>query len=412
MTTPPPSLKRLTREDYTRETTYAQTRQSLHQATSLIADAYRSDPFYALEQEQVFASSWVAVGYTEQVAQPGQTIVVDIAGQSVVITRDSDHQLRAFYNVCRHRGAQLVAKDCHLKRFQCPYHGWQFGLTGDCLATPMFEQPSEGMRPRLNRQEVGLLPVRVDTWGFLIFVNLDANAMPLAHWLGDLPQRLGGYGLDQWRLARQQDYAIQANWKLISENFMEYYHLPWVHPELLQVSRLEDHYRDQGPGFYTGMRTTPISPNTDAGGWQGLPPLATLSEFDAISGRFICLFPNICLSVLPNHVFVLMLKPGSASFTLESTAILLPPTAASADESALDDLMQFWNLVNQQDVEIVQTVQQGLKNQAYGGGYLSDQFEEPIHRFQNMVIDRMVGHWHVVPAGDPSPTATLPPQVA
>ncbi|MBE9100410.1 aromatic ring-hydroxylating oxygenase subunit alpha [Vacuolonema iberomarrocanum] len=419
MTTFFPNAKSLTRADYTCEATYAQTRQPLRQATSLIADAYRNQEFYELEQERVFATSWVAVGYAEQVEQPGEVLVVDVAGQSVVITRDRTHQLHAFYNVCRHRGSQLVASNCQLKRFQCPYHGWQYGLDGQCQATPMFDTWSTDQLPRLDRQEVGLLPVRVEVWGFLLFINLDADALPLEQCLGDLPWRLAGYDLAQWRLARHRDYPIQANWKLINENFMEYYHLPWVHPELVQVSRVEDHYRDQGPGLYTSMRTTPIAPNSESGGWQGLPSMPGLSELDAISGRFICLFPNVCLALLPNHIFVIMLKPESARFTVESTALLLPahPEQSIVAETAVDELMQFWNLVNLQDIAIVETVQRGLTNRAYANGRLSDPFEEPLHRFQNMVIDRMVGIRDRIPAGDslapePLPASAMPPQVA
>lgn len=399
-----------TRKDYMREGTYAQTRLPLHQAKSLMADAYRSPAFYALEQKQVLATSWVAVGYTEQVAAPGQTITAEVAGQSVVITRDSRYQLRAFHNVCRHRGSQLVESDCQLKRFQCPYHGWQYSLEGDCLATPMFAQGKQ-----CDRREVGLLPVRVESWGFLVFVNLDAETMPLRDWLGDLPEKLSAYRLKEWTIARQRDYPIRANWKLINENFMEYYHLPWVHPELVQVSRIENHYRDQGDGMYTGMRTTPIATNTAAGGWLGLPLMSGLGALEQISGRFICLFPNVCLSVLPNHAFVMLLKPGSPDFTLESTAILLPPDGESLveREALIYELMQFWNLVNQQDIEIVERVQRGLSNRAYQGGYLCEAFEEPLHRFQNMVIDRMVGIRNVVPAGDPtSIDSPVPARVA
>ena len=386
-----------TGKDYACEGTYAQTRLPLNRARSLIADAYRSPEFYALEQQQVFATSWVAVGFTEQLSAPGQTIVAEVASQSVVVTRDRHHRLKAFYNVCRHRGSQIVAADCQLKRFQCPYHGWQYSLEGDCVATPMFSQGKP-----FGKGEAGLFSVRVETWGFLVFVNLDVEAMPLCDWLGDLPQKLSAYRLEAWTLARQRDYPIRANWKLANENFMEYYHLPWVHPELVQVSRVEDHYRDQGDGMYTGMRTTPIAANTDAGGWQGLPPMAGLGELEQVSGRFIGLFPNVCLSLLPNHAFAILLKPGSADFTLESTAILLPPNKTDQidEETAIDELMQFWDLVNQQDIEILEKVQKGLGNQAYQSGYLCDPYEEPLHRFQNMVIDRMVGIRDIVPAGD------------
>jgi len=410
---------KFTRDDFTHEAIYAQTRLPLREAKSLIANAYADPEFYSLEQEKVFATSWVAVGYLEQVAEPGQMIMAEVAGQSVIVTRDHTRQLRAYYNVCRHRGAKLVASEGPHKRFQCPYHGWQYSLEGHCTAMPMFDHGRDihhgrtsSTCQRLAQQDTDLLPVRVETWGFLIFLNLDADAMPLEDWLGDLPQRLAACGLEHWRVARQQDYSLNANWKLIAENFMEYYHLPWVHPELAQVSRVEDHYREQGAGMYTGMRTTPISANTDAGGWQGLPPMAGLSELEQISGRFICLFPNVCFSLLPNHTFVLVLNPRRCDLTLESTALLLPPGSVDTEgvEEALDKLMVFWNMVNQQDVDIVEVVQQGLVNHAYPGGRFSDPFEEPLHRFQNMVIDRMVGMCDRIPAGDPILEEVPPPR--
>ncbi|MEM8504932.1 MAG: aromatic ring-hydroxylating dioxygenase subunit alpha [Cyanobacteria bacterium P01_D01_bin.1] len=417
-----PFESRLQQADYLKEKTYAQTHQPLREAMSLLADAYRQSAFYDLEQVQVFATSWVAVGYVEQIANPGQVLVAEVAGQSVMITRDRNHQLQAFYNVCRHRGSQLVKSACQLNRFQCPYHGWQYSLRGDCTAFPMFERKQPAQEESSKQQNRNLLSVQVDTWGCLVFINLDAQAMPLRGWLGDLPQKLAGYRLQDWTLAHQRDYSIQANWKLIAENFMEYYHLPWVHPELVQVSRIEDHYRDQGTGMYTGMRTTPIAANTAAGGWQGLPTMQGLSSLESLSGRFICLFPNVCLSILPNHAFVMLLKPSGVDLTLESTALLLPPADSTVQEQthlepscleatetpALEALVEFWDLVNRQDIEIVETVQKGLKNGAYQGGYLSETFEEPLHRFQNMVIDRMIGRHDWVPAGDRTPTSLLP----
>lgn len=143
-----------------------------------------------------------------------------------------------------------------------------------------------------DKADYGLLSVRVDSWGFLAFVNLDPCAAPQAEQFGDLPERFSSYRLDEWKVMRTKNYEVEANYKLISENFMEYYHLPWVHPELVKVSRMEDHYRWQGPGMYTGMCTTPVSRNTEAGGWKGLPPIGALGEHDAESGRFVWLFPN------------------------------------------------------------------------------------------------------------------------
>jgi phenylpropionate dioxygenase-like ring-hydroxylating dioxygenase large terminal subunit len=200
---------------------------------------------------------------------------------------------------------------------------------------------------------------------------------------------------------RRRSYDVAANYKLVGENFMEYYHLPWVHPELNQVSRFSDHYRWQGPGRYTGMCTTPVSRNTDAGGWDGLRPLSTLGPQDADAGRFVWLFPATALVVLPNHAFVLFNRPLAANRTVETAVLLTHPESMDdpAAEDGVEQLAKFWDLVNRQDLEIVERVQEGLANPAYRGGRMCFRFEEPLHRFQNMVIDKMVG-LDRVPGGD------------
>jgi choline monooxygenase len=235
----------------------------------------------------------------------------------------------------------------------------------------------------------------------LVFVNLDPDAAPLAEYLGDLPERCSGYRLKEWRVVRKKTYEIAANYKLIGENFMEFYHLPWVHPELVRVSRMEDHYRWQGPGTYMGFCTTPISRNIEAGGWQGLPPVGFLSGTDAGSGRFIWIFPNTAVNILPNHAFVMTTRPDRPGRTVEETFILSHPESLespNADEE-LDQLAKFWDLVNLQDIEIVERVQEGIYNPAYRGGRMCYRFEEPLHRFQNMIIDKMVGVERI-PPGD------------
>ena len=325
-------LNTFSKEDYLKPETYQYTRQPVNLAMTLVADAYRSSEFFELEQQQVLGTSWVVVGLVSQVEKPGQVLVTQVAGQSIIVTRDSEMKLQAYYNVCRHRGAELVQENCTVRRFRCPYHSWGYDLQGNCIGTPLFDGsdiPSDqqgifdmGDVKEFNRADYGLFPVRVASWGFLIFVNLDPDAVTLENWLGDLPQRFANYDLESWHVVREKEYLIHANWKLINENFMEYYHLPWVHPELIKVSRMENHYRYQGIGMYTGMTTTPISDNADEGGWKGIPPYTRLDDSENNSGRFICLFPNISISILPNHIFIMLLKPMAHNYTIESTYLL------------------------------------------------------------------------------------------
>jgi choline monooxygenase len=403
---------------FTREETYAASRLPVDQASTLIPDAYTSAAFHALELDRVYGRSWVAVCVTDELPEPGSYLVVEVAGRSVVVCRNRAGELRAHHNVCRHRGAQLLdpGERGRVERFfQCPYHAWAYDLDGTCLGTPLFT-PQAGVPEDqrgafdmsgvtgFDKGEHGLYPIRASSWGGLVFVCLDPEAPSLEDELGDLPARLSEHRLDEHRLLRRVEYEIEANWKLVAENFMEYYHLPWVHPGLVKVSPLKHHYRWQGTGMYMGFCTTPIAANTDDGGWHGLPALSTLDDDDRVSARFAWLFPNVAVNVLPNHSFLMLVQPTEAGRTQEVTYLLAHPECIDAAGDALDEeigsLLRFWDEVNREDIGIVERVQRGLSNPAYTGGRMCYRFEESVHRFQNMVVDRMLG-LRRVPRGDP-----------
>jgi choline monooxygenase len=397
------SADRFTPEDYLREETYAKTRVPVEYAGTLVPEAYRSPAFFEVERRRVFARGWVAAAHVTDLAVPGDVRTVSVAGQSIILTRDRTGSLRGFHNVCRHRASRLVTEEsCRLKRFRCPYHSWAYALDGTLLGAPLFEGSGipEDQRPifdtsrlpAFDKADYGLLPVHVASWANVVFVSPEEQPPPLDVWLGDLPQRLAGYGLDDMTVVAERSYDVAANWKLVAENFMEYYHLPWVHPELVKVSRIEDHHRFQGPGLYTGMSTSPINTDT-ASGWTALTGAPDLDGDDAVSGRFIWILPNLALSVLPNHVFTVLATPVAHDRTIERTTIGLPPHTADDPMigPALELLATFWDHVNSEDIAIVERVQEGIASEAYTGGRMCFRFEEPLHRFQNMVIDRMVG---------------------
>jgi choline monooxygenase len=404
---------------FAREETYRATRLPVDLASTLIPDACTSPEFFALERERVFAGGWVPVAVLDEVAEPGAFVTVEVAGRSLIVCRTLAGELRAHHNVCRHRGSRLCAEPAgRVKRFfQCPYHAWAYDLEGRCLGTPLFT-PAAGipdeMRHLFDMGQVkafdiadhGLHPVRVATFGCLVLVCLDPDAPELAAEVGDLGERLAGYRLATHRLVHRAEYAIDANWKLIGENFMEYYHLPWVHPGLVKVSPMADHHRWQGRGKYVGFCTSPIAPNTDDGGWKGLPDMPGLEGADAYSARFAWLFPNVAINALPNHTVLLLTIPVSATQTREVLYMLAAPESiAAAGEHAdelVGNLVAFWDEVNREDIGIVERVQRGLADPAYTGGRMCYRFEESVHRFQNMLIDRIVGVQRV-PEGDPEP---------
>ncbi len=236
---------------------WAGLRLPIDEASGMPAECYVDADFFDLEQQQVFGGGWVAVGFADDVGVSGETITRTVGGRSVIITRNNAGELRAFLNACRHRGTELIENDCLLDGvIRCPYHRWGYDLDGTLVATPMFDQVPV---KNFDRSDYGLHAVLIEAFAGVLWVSLDPTVAPLQICMGDLAERLAGYGLDRWRLHETADIEIKANWKLISENYQEYYHLSWVHPDLAKVSRVRDHYRYQGPGQYCGQTTSPVS---------------------------------------------------------------------------------------------------------------------------------------------------------
>ena len=386
---------------FLREETYARTRAGVESATTLIPEAYYDAEFFALERRQVFARNWIVAGPASRVQNAGDIMLAEAAGRSLFVVRGDDGELRAFYNVCRHRGARLCAEDGSVKKhIQCPYHGWGYNLRGECVGTPLFDKGANRQAMQMHdmshlksfdKKDFGLLPARVAQWGMLVFICLDESAPPLAEALGDLPRRLQNYRMDEWREIGERDYDIQCNWKLLFENAVEYYHLPWVHPRLAKTSRVADHHRWQGDGMYCGICTSPVTA-TDDSGWLSMKNISGLTPEENCSGYFFGLFPNVIVFVMPSHAFVIRAHPLAPGRTMEKAWLLAHPECADGmSDAAVAEVLNFWNEVNLEDVAICERVQRGVAETPYPGGRMCYHFEEPVHRFQNMLADAMLG---------------------
>jgi choline monooxygenase len=399
--------------DYLAPETYASLRLPVEQATTLLPDAYSNSTFFAQERDRIWRKSWVAVGYESQVPNVGDVLPLEVIGQPFIVLRDKNSRIRTFHNVCRHRGSALIDEPTNCKVIRCPYHGWAYSLEGELLGTPYFKgldvppaveekfRTDDSPAVSFRREEYPLFEVTTESWAGIIFVNLDQNPTPFSSWLGDLPVRFARHPLDELQLVRRQSYDINANWKLIAENFMEYYHLPFGHPELCNVSGFGNHWRYQGPGMYTGMCTSPLTNDSNTVSFDGLPAWGGLTYTESQSAYFVWLFPNIALWIFPHHLLTLLLVPESETQTREFLDMLIHPDALMAPECDvnLDRLMNFWRFVNDQDIILVERVQKGLAGSPYRGGRMCYKFEEPLHRFQNIVADMMTGFIRI-PTGD------------
>lgn len=373
--------------EFAQETIFSRTRLPTEEASTLEPDCYRRRDFFELESHKVFAHTWVCVGYSCEVDQPGKMLRAEVAGQPIVITRNKDGELRGFFNVCRHRGSVLVLEDKKQERFRCPYHSWTYDLDGKLLKCPLFTLDKD--TERFDKNNYNLLPVRVSQYGCFIFVCLSEKTEALSRYLGDLPTDYKNFPLTELKLVRRKKYTIKANWKLIAENFLEYYHLPWVHPELCEVTPIEMHKRNQGAGMYMSFYASPLGKSgsfLDAGSLASMPGLNKLEQD---SGYFPFVFPNLAMFLLPHHLFSLIMTPKNINETEEFGDLLVHPSVFNDPDAdkKIDAIFDFYDMVNLQDILAVERVQQGIMAQAYAGGRMCYRFEEPVHRFQNMVID-------------------------
>jgi choline monooxygenase len=195
-------------------------------------DWYSDPAVLRLERDSIFRRTWQYAGRADQVAEPGAFFTCDLGGVPIVVVRGKDGSLRAFLNVCRHRGSLVCEGEGKRETLQCPYHAWTYGLDGSLRAAPRSER-----EPGFDKTELGLMPVSVDAWGPFVFVNPDAEAAPLTDTLGELPELVAASGLDveSLRFLKRSSGEYEANWKVCSENFLECYHCQVAHPRFSKV---------------------------------------------------------------------------------------------------------------------------------------------------------------------------------
>lgn len=331
-------------------------------------DAYLSEEVWAAERERIWFDHWVAVGRVHDVPGRGDRLVASVAGESVVVTRNSRGDLRAFYNVCRHRGAELVdpsGPPCGSfgAAIRCPYHAWTYDLDGDLKRAPFLDAA--------QTPDVSLYPVAVDAWGGFVFVNLNADgAAPLADQLGPIPDRVSRYPLAELRSGLTFRYEVEANWKVIAENYNECYHCGPVHPTLCE---LVPTFRRGG----SGLEWSDGIPHRD-GAWtftttgtSNRAPFPDLDAAERVRHKGELVYPNLLLSLAAEHVASFRLMPTGPTSTTVVCDIMFHPDAIVADDFDPSDAGDLWDPVNREDWAICESVQRGMRSRAWTGGWFA-----------------------------------------
>jgi len=333
--------------------------------------AYVSDEWFSRERDRIFFAEWFCVGRAERVANVGDYLVVDVAGESVLIVRGKDEKLRAFFNVCRHRGSQLVpttgqAYGCFGGAIRCPYHSWTYALDGSLRTAPFLEEGDD-----LSKGDLPLHDIDLDTWGGFVFVRISEERpeATLAEQLGPVPERLARYNLADLRSAKSIEYDVAANWKALLENYNECYHCGPVHPELCSLvpafkmaggASLDwERGIPHRPGAYTFTRT----------GTTTRAALPNLDEDERTRHKGELVYPNLLLSLSADHVAAFYVSPRAPARTRIVCDFLFHPSEIARADFDPSDAVDFWDVVNRQDWHICESVQRGMTSRVFDRGF-------------------------------------------
>ena len=344
---------------------------SLEKAYTIPAPWYLDRRIEQAEREEVFGANWIAVGRIDQVSVEGQFFTVEVAGEPLVVVRGSDGELRAFFNVCRHHAAAVANVPCGIvEHLRCPYHGWTYGLDGSLKGAPEFAGVCN-----FDRGANGLVPVRVETWEQFIFVTLNPGAAALMTFLGDLPDHVATLGLADLRFFARKTYSLACNWKVYVDNYLDGgYHVPHLHKGLSSVLDYKEYTIE----------------NSDRYSLQSSPMVSSKEHESFAATRtgdrayYYWLYPNFMINIYEGVMDTNLVLPLATDRCLVQFDFFFKDVSdhawiANEESVAVSDAIQ------DEDVDICESVQRGLRSRAYGAGRLSVRREGGEHLFHRLL---------------------------
>jgi len=347
---------------------------------SLDAACYRGPRFFELDRRAIFHRSWQFLCHGEKLREPGSYLAAEIQGQPIFAIRDAKGHLRGFYNVCRHRGHELLSGEGQARVITCPYHAWAYGLDGSLRTARCADQIEA-----FDKADFGLMPVQVEEFCSLVFVNLDPGAEPLAERAGDLGREIMAYAPDLERLtfAHRLTYRIEANWKAVVDNFLECCHCPVAHKDFCTLVEM-DTYKVTTHAIYSShMAKAGRAENT----------AYAVDDASVTDHAVWYLWPNTTLMRYPgrgNFMVWRFIPVGPEETYEEFDFFFETPEPNDAEREAIryiDEVLQV------EDISLVESVQRGMRTPAFRQGrYLIDKSgsglsEHAVHHFHGLVLD-------------------------
>jgi len=386
--------------------TLERVRRPVLEAESLPPAWYVSPEIHAREVERVFMRAWNLIGHDSRVKTPGDYAALEFAGVPFVVVRGRDGVVRAFANTCRHKGSRIVSGDGNARAFKCPYHGWVYALDGALTGAPQMEHSKN-----FERRDYGLVPIRLESWGRLMFVSFDATAPSLMDYLGELPAALAPYNFDDMIEVRRREFEIGCNWKIYYENVMEPYHTPTVHAGGLAGKNEDEGARmlsgNAGELFGAGGEGSPVrlefGRNHSAivsrhAGSRGLlpgdepfPPIRTLAGRTCEGSIWAYAYPSTTISCQREGLWYIEIRPLGPERTALALGTCFPAeTVRRPDFGARVEA--YYRRLDQtaaEDVDVVLEQQRGLASPLARAGRLSH-LEAIPHAFRNWLLDQVL----------------------
>ena len=375
--------------------TYNSTRLDVMESETLPAFVYTSDEIYEREVEHIFNKDWYVVGDATRIPNPGDFFTVELCGKSIIIVRGEDGVVRAFVNACRHRGMEIATGEGNVDRFACPYHSWVYALDGTLLHSMEMQNTRW-----FDEQNFGLVPVRLESWGIFLFINLDHEAVSLAQRLGDLPERFELYDFDDLVCARHKVWEVACNWKLLLENGMEELHVGTVHQKTIQQYAPASIFERLDPtGEYGILRGKTKRTIALLKGETGFPAIRSPSGKSPDATHFVLLYPSSIFVFTTDCIWYGQRWPMGPSKTRYESAAYFPSSTVARPDFA-EVVPRYHDRLEKtylEDIEAMECQQRGLRSAGNMRGRFSYR-EKLVHDIANWWLDRMFGSSDAAPA--------------
>ncbi|MGI0149710.1 MAG: aromatic ring-hydroxylating oxygenase subunit alpha [Thermoplasmata archaeon] len=354
---------------------------------------YTDERIFRQEIEEFFCRSWLNLGREEEIANPGDFFTREIGNESIIVIRGTDGKARAFYNVCRHRGTRLidVAEGTKLRSIVCPYHGWTYSAEGRLVGAPHTESLVD-----FPKEEHGLYGIPLESWGGFVWANLDLEAPPLRNDFGRFFSKFDRFTLEKLRRVSRITYEVDANWKVLVENYQECYHCAPVHPDLNRITpylsgEVHDYFVDGASRLPFSGGWMEFAKDYTSMTWSGYtkrPVLAGMTEEDRRRVYYYAVFPNLLFSLHPDFLMIHRAWPVNPTHTRIECEFYFDPATMARPDFDPSDALEIWDLINRQDWAVCERSQKGIQSRVWKGGRYSDQ-EPQVYDFDQYVRERL-----------------------